>query len=187
MSTMGFVSEYKDMHAHDNTKLQVIHTNDKKQMATSLEQYECDLGLECHKIVGIDLEYTNEPDETQKPALVQLSDGKTQPVLPFQLSAAERCTVFDNFRVDSCTDKTKLERVNLEVTNFIDIQKEWRVNESTKNLDSLEEVACILIDDYYNNTKKKIVNEEHKRWGSLPLSKRHTEYAEKDTYTAYEI
>ena len=66
----------------------------------------------------------------QKPALVQLSVSKTQPMLLFQLSTAERCTVFDNFLTDPRYtfagfsirgDKTRLERVNLEVANFVDI------------------------------------------------------------------
>ncbi|XP_073363243.1 uncharacterized protein [Aegilops tauschii subsp. strangulata] len=165
-------------------------------MATSLEQYEPHLMLQPHKIVGIDLEYNNEPDATQKPALVQLSVGKTQPVLLFQLSVAERCTIFDNFLADPRYtfagfsiggDKTRLEHVNLEVANFLDIQKEWRVPEATKELDSLADVAGMLIDDYYNNMKKKITDEEHRRWATLPLTIRHIEYVAKDAYKAYEI
>ncbi|XP_073360251.1 uncharacterized protein [Aegilops tauschii subsp. strangulata] len=130
---MGFVDEYRNVEAHGNTKLHVIHTNDKKQMATSHEQYKRHLKLQCYKIIGIDLKYNNEPDATQKPALVQFSVGKTQPVMPFQLSAAERCTIFDNFLTDNRYtfagisiggDKTRLERVNLELANLVDIQKE---------------------------------------------------------------
>ena len=68
------------------------------------------------------------------------------------MSATERCTVFDNFlanpkytfagfSIDG--DKTGLERVNLEVANFVDIQKEWRVPEATKEFDSLgTSLAC---------------------------------------------
>ena len=95
---MTFTDEYKgDMavEVHGNTKLHVIHTNDKKQMAITLTHYERHLSLQRNKIIVIDLEY--EPEATQKPALVQLSVGKTQPVLLFNLSATERCTVFDNF------------------------------------------------------------------------------------------
>ncbi|XP_073353873.1 uncharacterized protein [Aegilops tauschii subsp. strangulata] len=165
---MEFANEYKDVEAHGNTKLHVIHTNDKN--------------LQRHKIVGIDLEYNNEPEATQKPALCQLCTGKKHPALLFQLSAAERCTVFDNFLADP-----RLERVNLEVANFVDIQKEWRVPEATKELDSLGDVSGMLIDDYYNNMKKKITDDEHKRWATLPLSMRHIEYTAKDAYASYEI
>ncbi|XP_073362916.1 uncharacterized protein [Aegilops tauschii subsp. strangulata] len=179
---MAFADEYKDVEAHGNTKLHVIHTNDKKQVVITLAQYERHLSLQRHKIVGIDLEYNNEPEATQKPALCQLSIGKKHPVLLFQLSAAERCTVFDNFLADP-----RLECVNLEVANFVDIQKEWRVPEATKELDSLGDVSGMLIDDYYNNMKKKITDDEHKRWATLPLSLRHIEYAAKDAYAAYEI
>ncbi|XP_073361055.1 uncharacterized protein [Aegilops tauschii subsp. strangulata] len=193
---MAFSDKYKDLEAHSNTKLHVIHTNDKKQMAISLAQYQRHLRLQRHKIVGIDLEYNNEPEAMQKPTLVQLSVGKTQLVLLFQLSAAERCTVFDNFLADPRYtfagfsidgDKTRLERVNLEVANFVDIQKEWRVPEATKELDSLGDVSGMLTDDYYNNMKKKITDDEHRRWATLPLSMRHIEYAAKDAYAAYEI
>ncbi|XBH98773.1 hypothetical protein VPH35_128235 [Triticum aestivum] len=172
---MMFTDEYKGdkaVEAHGNTKLHFIHTNDKKQM------------------------YDNDPEETQKPALCQLSIGKNYPVLLFQMSASERCTVFDNFLADPRYtvegfsidgDKTRLEHVKLEVANFIDIHKEWRVPEATKELDSLGDVSGMLIDDYYNNMKKKIIDDKHKRWATLPLSMRHIEYAEKDAYAVYEI
>ena len=132
---MAFADEYKDMEAHGNIKLHVIHTNDEKQVAITLVQYER------HKIVDIDLEYNNKPEATQKPALCQLSIGKKHPVLLFQLSAAKRCTIFDNFLADPRytfagfsieDDKNWLERANLEVANFVDIQKEWRVPKATK-------------------------------------------------------
>ncbi|KAE8821738.1 hypothetical protein D1007_00146 [Hordeum vulgare] len=117
-------------------------------------------------------------------------------MLLFQLNAAERCTVFQNFLTDPRyrfvvffigSDKTRLELVNLQVANFIGIQKEWRVPEATKGLESLADIAGMLFNDYYNDMKKKFTNEEHTRWGSLPLSKRYIEYTAKDTYTTYEI
>ncbi|XP_073360227.1 uncharacterized protein [Aegilops tauschii subsp. strangulata] len=167
---MAFVDEYQGVEAHGTTKLHVIHTNDKKQMAITLAQYERHLSLQHHKIVGIDLEYNNDPEAT--------------------------CTIFDNFLADPRytfagfsidVDKTRLERVNLEVANFVDIQKEWKVPEATKELDSLGDVSGMIIDDYYNNMKKKITDDEHKHWATLPLSMRHIEYAAKDAYAAYEI
>uniref|UniRef100_M8BZN8 3'-5' exonuclease domain-containing protein n=1 Tax=Aegilops tauschii TaxID=37682 RepID=M8BZN8_AEGTA len=176
---MAFADEYQGVEAHGNTKFHVIHTNDKKQMAITLAQYERHLSLQRHKIVGIDHEYNNEPEATQKPALCQLSIGKKHPVLLFQLSAAER--LLHRRR------QKRLVRVNLEVANFVDFQKEWRVPEATKELDSLGDVFGMLIDEYYNNMKKKITDDEHKHWATLPLSMRHIEYAEKDAYTAYEI
>ena len=59
--------------------------------------------------------------------------------------------------------------------------------DATKPLDSLGDVSSVLIDDYYDNMKKKIAEDEHGRWATLPLSMRHIEYAVKDAYTAYEI
>ena len=87
---MAFADEYKDVEAHGNTKLHFIHTNDKKQMAITLAQYERHLSLQRHKIVRIDLEYDNDPKATQKPALCQLSIGKNHLVLLFQMSTSER-------------------------------------------------------------------------------------------------
>ena len=59
--------------------------------------------------------------------------------------------------------------------------------EATKELDSLGDVSGMLIDDYYNKMKKKITDDEHRRWATLPLSMRHIEYAAKDACTVYEI
>ena len=64
---MAFTDEYKGdkaVEAHGNTKLHVIHTNDKKQMAISLTQYERHLSLQRQKIIGIELEYNNDPEAT---------------------------------------------------------------------------------------------------------------------------
>jgi hypothetical protein len=92
---------------------------------------------------------------------------------------------FVGFSIDG--DIEKLEHVGLEIANFIDIQKEWRVPEATKPLDLLADVSGILIDDYYNDMKKKITDAEHKRWECMPLSMRHIEYVAKDAYAVYEI
>ena len=67
---MRFTDEHKGdkaVEAHGNTKLHVIHTNDKKQMAITLVQYERHLSLQRHKIVGIDLEYNNSLKRRRNP------------------------------------------------------------------------------------------------------------------------
>ncbi|XP_044446529.1 uncharacterized protein [Triticum aestivum] len=184
---MGFIKEFMEVQAHGNTKLHVIHTNELHKAATTIEQYERHLEFERHKIVGVDVEYTNDVGEDQKPALVQLSVGKDHPVLLFQLSAAgKNCTRFDNFLADPRYmfagfsidgDIEMLGCVGLEIAHFVDIQKEWRVPTATKPLDSLGDVSGILVHDYYNNMKKKL----------MPLPIRHIEYAAKDAYAAYEI
>ncbi|XP_073361376.1 uncharacterized protein [Aegilops tauschii subsp. strangulata] len=161
---MAFADEYQGVEAHGNTKLHVIHTNDKKQVAITLAQYERHLSLQRHKII----ERRRNPPSANSP------------------SARNTRYTFAGFSIDG--DKKRLERVNLEVANFVDIEKEWRVPETTKELDSLGDVSGMLIDDYYNNMKKKkITDDEHKRWATLPLSMRHIEYAAKDAYAAYEI
>ena len=188
---MGFIKEFMEVQAHGNTKLHVIHTNDLHKAATTIEQYERHLEFERHKIVGVDVEYTNDVGEDQKPALIQLSIGKDHPVLLFQLSAADKnCTRFDNFLADPRYtfagfsidgDIEMLGRVGLEIAHYIDIQKEWRVPTATKPMNSLGDVSGILVHDV------ELTNAERGRWACMPLSMRHIEYAAKDAYAAYEI
>ncbi|XBI79828.1 hypothetical protein VPH35_089160 [Triticum aestivum] len=187
---MGFTKEF-EVQAHGNTKLQVIHTNELHKAATIIEQYERHLEFERHKIVGVDVEYTNDVGEDQKPALVPLSAGKDHPVLLFQLSATDKnCTRFDNFLADPRYmfvgfsidgDIEMLGRVRLEIAHFIDIQKEWRVPTATKPLESLGDASGILVHDV------ELTNVEKQRWARMPLSMRHIGYAAKDAYAVYEI
>ncbi|XBJ01927.1 hypothetical protein VPH35_021443 [Triticum aestivum] len=168
---MAFANEYKDVEAveaNSNTKLHVIHTNDKKQVAITLTQYERHLSLRRHKIVGIDLEYNNEPEATQKPTLCQLSIGKKHPVLLFQLSTLKSAS--------SSTTSSPTPVTPLQASPSTATKKGW-----------ITSIWSMLIDDYYNNMKKKITDDEHKRWATLPLSRRHIEYVVKDAYAAYEI
>ncbi|KAE8811439.1 hypothetical protein D1007_11824 [Hordeum vulgare] len=128
-----------------------------------VNQYEQHLQIQRNKIVEVDIEYTNEEAHKHKAALIQPSVDKTKPVLLFPLSAAEdRCTGFDNFLLDSRytfagfsidRDIEKLERVIPQITHFVDIQKEWRVPESIKYMDSLGDVSSMLIGDYYMTMK----------------------------------
>ena len=52
---------------------------------------------------------------------------------------------------------------------------------ATKPLDSLGDVSGILVHDV------ELTNAEQQRWARMPLSMRHTGYAAKDAYAAYEI
>ncbi|XBI96308.1 hypothetical protein VPH35_032610 [Triticum aestivum] len=187
---MGFTKEF-EVQAHGNTKLQVIHTNELHKAATIIEQYEQHLELERHKIIRVDVEYTNNVGQDQKPALIQLSISMDHPVLLFQLSATDKnCTRFDSFLADPRYtfvgfsidgDIEMLGRIGLEIDHFVDIQKEWRVPTATKPLDSLGDALGILVHDV------ELTNTEKQRWARMPLSMRHTEYAAKDAYAAYEI
>ncbi|KAE8817243.1 hypothetical protein D1007_05134 [Hordeum vulgare] len=90
---MGFIKEFREVEAHDN-KLHVIHTNDLQEMKDTARHYKHHLKSQHNKILGVEVQYTNEPAHEQKAALVQLSVGKTQPVLLFQLP--ERTNYFDS-------------------------------------------------------------------------------------------
>ncbi|XP_073363119.1 uncharacterized protein [Aegilops tauschii subsp. strangulata] len=115
-----------------------------------------------------------EADGNIKLHVIHTNDKKQMTTSPSSTSATSGssttrlCTIFDNLLADPrytfagfsiSGSKTRLECVNLEVANFVDIQKEWRVPEATKELDSLADVAGMLIDDYYNNMRKKITND----------------------------
>ena len=56
----------------------------------------------------------------------------------------------------------------------------------TKDLDSLGDVSSTIIDDYYADMKTKMTNQEHNQRADI-LTKKHIEYAAKDTYTVFEI
>ncbi|KAI5009001.1 hypothetical protein ZWY2020_010049 [Hordeum vulgare] len=139
----------------------------------------------------------DESAHKQKAALIQLSVGKTQPVLLFQLSVVEdRCKVFDNFFLDSrytfagfSIDQgiEKLERVDPQIAHFVDIQKEWRVPGSTKYMDSLGDVSSMLIDDYYMSMKQKRTNTDHKRWACMPLFVKHVQQRTLKPCTRYGV
>ncbi|XBJ17104.1 hypothetical protein VPH35_008594 [Triticum aestivum] len=166
---MTFTDEYKGnnaVEAHGNTKLHVIHTNDKNQMVITLAQYERHLSLQRHKIVRIDLEYDNDPEATQKPALCQLSIGKNHPVLLVQMSDPKGAP-------SSTTSSPTPEGVEGARGNQAVGLPRGRLG--------------VIIDDYYSNMKKKITDDEHQRWATLPLSRRHIEYAAKDADAVYEI
>ena len=96
---MGFSRTYDAVHAHGNTKLKVIYTTDVAAMATYIEEFKTVLQRRRQKIVGIDVEYT--PDH-RRAAVVQLSIGKYQPVLVFQVcgTLGQRCVNFDRFLDD---------------------------------------------------------------------------------------
>ncbi|XP_073362567.1 uncharacterized protein [Aegilops tauschii subsp. strangulata] len=173
---MGFTREFMEVQAHGNTKLHVIHTNDLHRAATTIEQFERHLQFERHKIVGVDVKYTNDHGEDQKPTLVQLSIGKDH---PFNNFLADPRYTFVGFSIDG--DIEMLGHVGLEIAHFVEIQKEWRVPTATKPLDSLGDVSGILVHDV------GLTNAEGSRWACMPLSMRHIEYAAKDAYAAYEI
>src|SRR4051812_34050752 len=76
-----------------------------------------------------------------------------------RITCGSRRYIFAGFCIDQ--DKEKLSRYNLNIANFIDIQKLWRVPQATKTLDSLGDVSTISIDDYYAYMKSKMTNQEH--------------------------
>ncbi|KAE8814092.1 hypothetical protein D1007_08735 [Hordeum vulgare] len=163
--------------------LHVIHANDLQKVEDTVKHYEQHLKAQHYKIIEVDVEYTNELAHEQKAALVQLTVSKTQPVLLFQLSAGkDKCMVFYTFLLDPRytfagffidQDIEKLQRVGMEINQFINIHKEWRMLERTNYFDSLGDASSILIDDYYINMKSKLTYEDHRRWERMPLSEKH--------------
>nr|XP_040245401.1 protein FAR1-RELATED SEQUENCE 5-like [Aegilops tauschii subsp. strangulata] len=87
--------------------------NESEVKTTTQFGFEVQLSKEYTRVVFADFKETlyrstafraercpENPTKYLKPAFCELSIGKKHPVLLFQLSAAERCTVFDNFLAD---------------------------------------------------------------------------------------
>ena len=85
-----------DVQAHGNTVLTVVYTNDVDTVEAYVNDYKDILQGRKEKIVGIDVEYTR---DKKRPALIQLSIGKDDTVLLFQVCATfeQRCPAFDKF------------------------------------------------------------------------------------------
>ena len=93
---MPFTKIFKDVQAHGNTVLTVVYTNDVDTVEAYINDYKDILQGRKEKIVGIDVEYTR---DKKRPALIQLSIGKDDTVLLFQVCATfeQRCPAFDKF------------------------------------------------------------------------------------------
>ena len=93
---MPFTKIFKDVQAHGNTVLTVVYTNDVDTVEAYVNDYKDILQGRKEKIVGIDVEYTR---DKKRPALIQLSIGKDDTVLLFQVCAMfeQRCPAFDKF------------------------------------------------------------------------------------------
>ena len=147
-------------------------------------------------IVGIDVEYTSPEDgDNQRAALVQLCIGKK--VLLYHISEADRrCFKFDDFLMNSWytfagfsikRDIELVEKSGLYVSNFVDIQEKWRVPKPYKPMDSLADVAELIIDEDYGNMKVGFSFTDHCQWAWYPLSRKHIKYAAIDAFAAYDI
>jgi hypothetical protein len=93
---MPFTKIFKDVQEHGNMVLTVVYTNDVDTVEAYVNDYKDILQGRKENIVGIDVEYTR---DKKRPALIQLSIGKDDTVLLFQVCATfeQRCPAFDKF------------------------------------------------------------------------------------------
>ena len=87
MAMAGFIN-YLQVPAHGKTIIEVTYTNMAQQVDLYIANIQALLEKEPEKIVGLDVEYTDEHSTTQKAAVIQLCMG-TQ-CLVYQISAADR-------------------------------------------------------------------------------------------------
>jgi len=197
--SMGFCPKFTSLFSVEapcNKFLETIYTNDEYPMAYHIGEFERLLKWEEDAIVGIDVEYTSPEDgDKHRAAVVLLCIGKK--VLLYHISEAEkRCFKFDNFLKNSRytfagfsigRDIEMLEKSGLFVHNFVDIQGKWRVPEAWKELDSLADVAELIIDEDYGTMKDGFSFDDHCQWAFYPLSLKHINYAAIDAFASYDI
>ncbi|KAI4988613.1 hypothetical protein ZWY2020_035853 [Hordeum vulgare] len=90
---------------------------------------------------------------------------------------------------DIAKDNRMLKNSELEINldNFIDMQRKWRHPYTNKAYDSLAYIAGMVVHPFYKNMKYKINhNEDHKLWGISPLPDYLIEYATIDAYATYQ-
>ena len=158
--------------------------------------------LEDHqeRVIGMDVEYTASqkhgqfPVEKQKAALIQLCCGTR--CLLYQVPLARQVSQelmyflyegkysFIGFSIGR--DKEMLKPRGIQVANYFDIQTDWVVPRSTKNLDSLLDVAGRLVDPSFFTLKEKFNKGHHDHWAE-PLCEEQIVYACKDAYACYAI
>ena len=80
-----------------------------------------------------------------------------------------------------------LDKSGLEINpnKFIDMQRKWKDQHTSKYFDSLADVAGGVIHPFYDGMKKKMDRADHKLWGTSQLPDNLIAYAGIDAYAMY--
>ncbi|XP_073353770.1 uncharacterized protein [Aegilops tauschii subsp. strangulata] len=154
------------------------------------------IGVELHGKETMEIVCTSELDKADEMmSKLRMKGGGLYPsfigvdVKPKRLKEflqEEKLYTFAGFSIEG--DMRMLNKSGLEVNlnNFIDMQRKWKVPTNNKFYDSFADVAGSVVHPFYKGMKKKIDTEEdHKLWGISPLPDKLIEYAGVDAYGTY--
>uniref|UniRef100_A0A8I6Y7J6 3'-5' exonuclease domain-containing protein n=1 Tax=Hordeum vulgare subsp. vulgare TaxID=112509 RepID=A0A8I6Y7J6_HORVV len=180
--------------AHGTTKLDVVYTNDRREVLFFLEQLKekwFDDAMDHEKFLGLDLEYTVDQNGV---AVIQLCFARH--VLIFQWArSGKHCPELMDFlrngitfaTVDIRNDKLKMRYsfgIEIPTDCLVDLQTVFRLRHDRT---SMAHMAVALIDEEYGDMKTSFPKSKHKLWEKAPLDPINIEYAAKDAYVSYEL
>uniref|UniRef100_A0A8I6ZF58 3'-5' exonuclease domain-containing protein n=1 Tax=Hordeum vulgare subsp. vulgare TaxID=112509 RepID=A0A8I6ZF58_HORVV len=187
-------SRFLKVLAHGTTKLDVVYTNESREVSFFLEQLKekwFDDAMEHEKFLGLDLEYTTDQHGV---AVIQLCFARH--VLIFQWARSDKnCPELMDFlrsgitfaTVDIRNDKLKMRHnfgIEIPAGCLVDLQTVFRLRH---DMTSMAHMAVALIDEEYGYMKTSFPKSQHKLWEKAPLDPINIEYAAKDAYVSYEL
>uniref|UniRef100_A0A8I6X7G4 3'-5' exonuclease domain-containing protein n=1 Tax=Hordeum vulgare subsp. vulgare TaxID=112509 RepID=A0A8I6X7G4_HORVV len=187
-------TRFGEVLAQGKTKLDVVYTNESREMPHFLEQLKerwLDAAVDHEKFLGLDLEYTA---DQRGVAVIQLCFAHH--VLIFQWASSDKhCPELMDFlhngitfaTVDITNDKLKMRYsfgIEIPTGCLIDLQTVFRLRHVRT---SMAHMAVALIDEEYGNMKTNFPKSQHKLWEKAPLDRINIEYAVKDAYVSYEL
>uniref|UniRef100_A0A8I6XI19 3'-5' exonuclease domain-containing protein n=1 Tax=Hordeum vulgare subsp. vulgare TaxID=112509 RepID=A0A8I6XI19_HORVV len=191
-STMS--SRFLKVLAHGTTKLNVVYTNESREVPFFLEQLKekwFDDAMEHEKFLRLVLEYTA---DQRGVAVIQLCFARH--VLIFQWARSDKhCPELMDFlrsgitfaTVDIRNDKLKMRHnfgIEIPAGCLVDLQTVFRLRHDRT---SMAHMAVALIDEEYGDMKTSFPKSQHKLWKKAPLDPINIEYAAKDAYVSYEL
>ncbi|XBH56183.1 hypothetical protein VPH35_078086 [Triticum aestivum] len=144
------------------------------------------IGVELHGKEKMEIVCTSELDKADEMMSKLRMKGGGLPKRLKEFLQEEKLYTFASFSIEG--DMRMLNKSGLEVNlnNFIDMQRKWKVPTNNKFYDSFADVAGSVVHPFYKGMKKKIDTEEdHKLWGISPLPDKLIEYAGVDAYGTY--
>uniref|UniRef100_A0A8I6Y4W0 3'-5' exonuclease domain-containing protein n=1 Tax=Hordeum vulgare subsp. vulgare TaxID=112509 RepID=A0A8I6Y4W0_HORVV len=187
-------TRFEEVLAHGMTMLDVVYTNERREMPFFLEQLKerwLDAAMDHEKFLGLDLEYTT---DQRGVAVIQLCFAHH--VLIFQWASSDKhCPELMDFlrsgitfaTVDITNDKLKMRYsfgIEIPTGCLIDLQTVFRLRHVRT---SMAHMAVALIDEEYGDMKTSFPKSQHKLWEKAPLDHINIEYAAKDAYVSYEL
>uniref|UniRef100_A0A8I6WPS4 3'-5' exonuclease domain-containing protein n=1 Tax=Hordeum vulgare subsp. vulgare TaxID=112509 RepID=A0A8I6WPS4_HORVV len=180
--------------AHGTTKLDVVYTNESREVPFFLEQLKekwFENAMDHEKFLGLDLEYTA---DQRGVAVIQLCSARH--VLIFQWARSDKhCPELMDFlrsgisfaTVHIRNDKLKMRYsfgIEIPTDCLVDLQTVFRLRHDRT---SMAHMAVALIDEEYGDMKTSFPKSQHKLWEKAPLDPINIKYAAKDAYVSYEL